>query len=93
MLNTVIVCVNQRSNPRQPSCGARGGLAIANALEQGIVAQGIKSQVERFYCLGECHRGPNLRFLPGGQFYHGVRLEDVPMLLDMLKQSADYYPG
>jgi (2Fe-2S) ferredoxin len=89
MLNTVIVCVNQRSNPRQPSCGARGSLEIAQALEQGIVAQGITGQVERFYCLGECQRGPNLRLLPGGQFYHKVRLEDVPMLLDMLKKAAD----
>lgn len=81
MQKCVIVCVNRRVNPDLPSCGNRGGLEIAQALEIGLSAIDTSISVERFNCLGCCEEGPNLKFSPNGEFWHDVHLEDVPQLL------------
>jgi len=85
---TVTVCVNYRANPDTPSCGARGGVEIAEALEAAIDEWGLPMAVERFNCLGMCERGPNLKFSPGGGFCHGVHLEDLPHLLEKITAFA-----
>ncbi|MDY6991477.1 MAG: (2Fe-2S) ferredoxin domain-containing protein [Pseudomonadota bacterium] len=84
---TVIICVNYRRNPWLPSCGARGSLEIAQALELEIKAHGIAAQVERIHCFGECEQGPNVRIMPGGAFFRHVRLEDVADILAILASS------
>jgi hypothetical protein len=35
--------------------------------------------------LGQCTKGPTVRFAPGGRFSLGTRLEDVPAILDELQ--------
>jgi len=77
----IIVCVNQRVSPDTPSCGSRGGIEIAEALEIALSATDSTISVERFYCLGCCGQGPNLKFSPNGEFWHDVHLEDVPQLV------------
>jgi (2Fe-2S) ferredoxin len=84
----VTVCINRRSNPDAPSCGARGGVEIAQALETAITERGVPVLVERFNCLGMCERGPNLKLSPGGEFCHGVHLEDLPELLEKITAFA-----
>lgn len=84
----VSVCINHRSNPDAPSCGARGGVEIADALETAISNRGVPVAVERFHCLGFCERGPNLKLSPGGGFCYGVRIEDVPQLLEKIAAFA-----
>lgn len=85
---TVTVCVNYRANPDAPSCGARGGLEIAEALEAAVAECGLPVVVERFNCLGMCERGPNLKLSPGGGFCQGVHLEDLPQLLEKITAFA-----
>jgi (2Fe-2S) ferredoxin len=80
----VTVCVNRRANPDAPSCAGRGGVEIAEALETAIVRRGIPVAVERFHCLGFCERGPNVKLSPGGEFYYGVHIEDIPQLLEKI---------
>jgi NADH:ubiquinone oxidoreductase subunit E len=77
----VIVCVNRRSNPEQPSCAARGGVALADRLERELSLRGVSVTLERFHCLGRCEDGPNLKLAPGGQFHTHIRPEDVDELL------------
>lgn len=81
MKQKIIICVNYRSNPNQPSCAARGSEAIAQCLEQEITERGLPASVERFYCLGYCERGPNLRLTPEGRFFHQFGIGDIPQLL------------
>jgi len=84
----ITVCINHRANPDVPSCGARGADAIAARLEEEVARQGLSLRVERFNCLGKCELGPNLKVSPAGGFCHGVRLQDVPQLLeDVLSAS------
>ena len=85
---TVTVCVNYRANPDTPSCGARGGVGIAEALESAVAERDLPVVVERFNCLGMCERGPNLKLSPGGEFCQGVHLEDLPQLLKKITSFA-----
>jgi len=75
-MKKVIVCVNQRSNPGQPSCAARGGVELADLLEREIRQRNIAITLERFHCLGRCDDGPNLKLVPGGKFHSGASLLD-----------------
>lgn len=77
----VVVCVNYRANPNQPSCAARGSEAIACALEEALTQQPLAILVERFNCLGHCEVGPNVRLTPSGPWYHELTLQDIPMLM------------
>lgn len=87
-MKKVIVCVNHRSNPAQPSCAARGGMELADRLEREISLRGIAVAVERFYCLGQCADGPNLKLVPGGQFYSHINPDDVDGLLREIESFA-----
>ncbi len=69
METKLIICINRRLNPRQPSCAARGAEALAERLEQAL--DGFV-EIERVNCLGECETGPNMRLAPGGPFFRGV---------------------
>lgn len=84
----VTVCVNVRSNPNMPSCGARGGLEIAQQLETAVIARGLPVKVKRFNCLGMCERGPNVKLSPGGEFCHAVHSEELAQLLDRIAAFA-----
>jgi len=80
-LRKVVVCVNHRANPDLPSCGARGGEAIASRLEDELRQRDLGITVERFNCLGQCEAGPNIRLAPAGPFYQGLAESDIPMLM------------
>ncbi|MDP2247506.1 MAG: (2Fe-2S) ferredoxin domain-containing protein [Nitrosomonadales bacterium] len=86
-MKTIIVCVNHRTNPDQPSCGARGGITIADCLEAEIARNQLNISIERFKCLGVCERGPNLKIMPSGHFVYAAQLADIPTLVS--KASAD----
>jgi len=82
----VMVCVNFRANPGQPSCAARGSEAIACALEAALAQHQLQIAVERFNCLGHCESGPNVRLTPAGRWYHAVTLQDVPELMSGIEE-------
>jgi len=78
----IAICVNNRLGADKPSCGASGGLALAEALEAGVRDRNIDTRVERLVCFGACYKGPNVRIVPGGQFHHNAGIDDAPTILD-----------
>lgn len=80
-MKKIVICTNRRSNPAQPSCGARGGEEIADRLQQLIAAQGLAIQVECFPCLGRCDQGPNARLAPGGKFFSHLEADHLDAVM------------
>lgn len=80
---SVIVCINQRFGPNQPSCAGRGSNAIADALDAAL--QTSACEVTRIKCLGRCTEGPNVRIAPGGKFFRGASLDDIPSIIAELE--------
>lgn len=89
-MKKVIVCVNYRANPNQPSCAARGSEAIAQCIEAEVTKRNLAVGVERFNCLGQCARGPNVRLAPDGQFFNGLTKQDIPALMIEIEQFSRY---
>jgi len=87
-MKKVIVCVNHRSNPNNPSCGARGGVEIADSLAQVISREKLDIDLERFKCLGLCQKGPNLRLAPDGRFFYGVCQDNMEEVFSALRAFA-----
>lgn len=85
-MKKIIVCVNSRANPDQPSCAARGSRELARCLETEIAKHKLGIKVERSDCLGYCSVGPNLKLAPQGRFLHGFKKQDIPAILVELKQ-------
>lgn len=93
----LMLCVNFRSGTLLPSCGARGSREIAKLLRAGIAERNIPLEFEPLHCMGKCHIGPTMRLAPGGPFFMGTSVEDVPHVLDMLEagkydELADEFP-
>ena len=80
----VDVCVNTRKT--HTSCGARGGGAIAKALERGLAKRGLAITLRRRNCLGPCLNGPNLCIFPSVTWIAGAHPGDVPEILDLIEQ-------
>lgn len=85
---TLLICVNRRFKGGEPSCAARGSVAIANAIEKGVRERRIDITVERIICLGQCTQGPTLKLSPGGAFMLGTTAAMVPGILDRLEQAC-----
>lgn len=89
-MKKVIVCVNYRANPDQPSCAARGSEKIAQCLEEEISKRNLHIPLERLHCMGFCEQGPNVRLVPNGQFFHELSLQDIPdVMADIEKFCRD----
>lgn len=82
----ILACINRRQDAEQPSCATCGGLEIFDALCKA--AEGRHVTVESCCCFGHCAKGPVVRIGPGGAFYHGVTLADVPRILADAEQLA-----
>ena len=90
--STVMVCVNLRPGSDRPSCSARGSVAVAEALERGIAERRIDVTLERSICMGQCTKGPTVRFAPGGRFHLGTTLDRVEGVLDELEALCGLRP-
>lgn len=84
--HVILVCINRRFRGDQPSCAARGSEAVADAIEAGIVERNIDVRLERSICMGQCTKGPTVRFAPGGRFNLGTNLDEVPVMLEELER-------
>ncbi|MEQ8321660.1 MAG: (2Fe-2S) ferredoxin domain-containing protein [Rhodospirillales bacterium] len=87
---SVLICINRRFHGDQPSCAQRGAEALADAIEAGVAARKINIRVERIKCLGQCMKGPTVRFSPGGRFNLHTRLDDVSGLLDEMERECGF---
>lgn len=87
-IQSVLICINRRFHSDQPSCAQRGSEALADALETGVRERRINVKVERIKCLGQCTKGPSVRFAPGGRFNLGTTIDDIPLILDELERTC-----
>ena len=88
----VLICVNRRFKSGEPSCAARGSLAIAEAIERGVRERNIDIAVERFICFGQCTKGPTVKLVPG-DFILGTTPDMVPAILDELEAACGIREG
>ena len=86
---SLLICVNKRHDLSRPSCGYRGGIELADALEAGIAERGLPLEIERIHCLGHCQRGPTMRLAPGGKFYLGKEVSEVAEILDDIEERLN----
>jgi (2Fe-2S) ferredoxin len=81
----VFVCENRRdaTDPRG-CCAAKGSEAIRLALKEEIARRGLKREVRANAagCLDACAHGPTVVVYPEGIWYGGVRIEDVPEIVE-----------
>lgn len=78
------VCANTRPDGGSlPSCGARGGGLIHQALTRELARRGWPAGVKATAtgCLTPCQCGPNVVVYPQGVWYAGLTPADVPALL------------
>jgi NADH:ubiquinone oxidoreductase subunit E len=85
MTKKIIVCTNYRANPNNPSCVARGSKEIMAALTLQLAEKDIPAMVEESPCLGHCEIGPNLRLIPGGDFFHEVSHDKLGKIIEKTK--------
>jgi (2Fe-2S) ferredoxin len=79
------VCQTQRPPAAKPSCGARGAADVFNALQEGLGARPEmwgRVAVTASGCLGPCFDGPSIVVYPEGTWYGGVKVEDVPEIVE-----------
>jgi (2Fe-2S) ferredoxin len=81
-----LFCVNRRFQSDKGSCAEKGSEAFADELERGITERGIDIELERIRCLGQCAKGPAMRFAPGGKFFLGVQSADIADILDQAER-------
>ncbi|MDX1915186.1 MAG: (2Fe-2S) ferredoxin domain-containing protein [Methylophilus sp.] len=86
-MKSILVCTNHRVNPNQPSCGAKGAQQLKQKLAEEVSKAGIAVGVKEIQCLGECDVGPNVRLIPGGQFFKQV---DERHLKEILKAAKAF---
>jgi NADH:ubiquinone oxidoreductase subunit E len=69
-------------------CKLRGSEKILNELADKVAASSIDVEVKPYLCFGACEEGPNVVIHPQKVWYAGVKLEDLPEILDSLAGGA-----
>ncbi len=79
----VFVCTQQKPEG-VASCPSNGSQRVLQALERQLGARGLENEVQLTTCgcLGLCDDGPMLIVYPEGVWYHKVKEEDVPEIVD-----------
>jgi (2Fe-2S) ferredoxin len=81
----VFVCENERP-PDDPRgcCACKGSRDIRQALKAELKRRNLKGLVRANAagCLDACAHGPSIVVYPEGVWYGGVRVEDVPEIVE-----------
>ncbi len=66
------------------TCPTQGSEAIHAALKEACFAAGLGDsvRVNKSGCFSQCGHGPMVVAFPAGRWYAGVRIEDVPELVE-----------
>lgn len=80
-MKKLIICVNRRSNPNQPSCAMRGSREILALVKTEIAARQLPIEVEEFLCLGLCAHGPNAKLAPDGPILQQLSVDGLEALM------------
>ena len=81
------------------SCPGNGSLRVLQALERELAGQELDDQVQMTTCgcLGLCDDGPIMITYPEGVWYHKVKEEDVPEIVNspftVRQRSVSDSPG
>jgi (2Fe-2S) ferredoxin len=81
----VFVCENRRPDADERGCcAARGSEAVRQAFKEELARRGLKGEVRAngAGCLDACGNGPAVVIYPEGVWYGGVRVEDVPEIVE-----------
>ena len=81
----LFVCTNRRPDGHPKGCCAtKGSEEIRAAFKAEMEKRGIKGQMRANAagCLDTCAFGPSVVVYPEGVWYGGVKLEDVPAIVD-----------
>ena len=81
------VCVNQRAETFVPSCGRSGALDLVPQLQNAFAERGLEVDFQTIACLGLCAKGPNARLAPANSWFHRIRPEDVPEIVDSVERA------
>jgi (2Fe-2S) ferredoxin len=65
-------------------CQSRGSEKIMNELTEQVAARAVDAEVKPYLCFGGCDHGPNIVIYPQKNWYAGVKLEDLPEIVDSL---------
>lgn len=84
-MKKIIVCVNARSNPNQPSCAMRGSKELLALLAAEIERRQLPIQIEKFLCLGLCEHGPNAKLAPDGPTLKHLSADKLAELLNEIE--------
>lgn len=63
-------------------CKLRGSEKIMNELADKVAARSLDVEVKPYLCFGACEEGPNVVLHPNKIWYAGVKLEDLPEIVD-----------
>ena len=81
----IFICCNTREpgNPRG-CCDPDRSEALRNRFKLELKKRGLsgRARANKAGCLDQCEHGPNLVIYPQGIWYGGVRMEDVPRIID-----------
>ncbi|HET6203163.1 MAG TPA: (2Fe-2S) ferredoxin domain-containing protein [Planctomycetota bacterium] len=90
-LHHLFVCENERpAGHPKGCCSAKGSPAVRQRMKDEIDARGWRKIVRANAsgCLDQCERGVTVVVYPQNVWYGGVKLEDVPEILDALARDA-----
>ena len=83
----LVVCINFRAGDKLPSCAKRDSQQIADALILAAKQGRIHHTIETKHCLGQCHKGPTLRFMPGGPYILGLTPDESEEFINLLAKN------
>jgi len=81
----VFICVNRRE-PGNPKgcCAEKGSEAVRDEFKRLLHERGLKGRIRANAagCLDQCSRGVSVVVYPEQVWYGGVRVEDVPEIIE-----------
>ena len=86
----LFVCTNRRPDGHPKGCCAtKGSEEIRAAFKTELEKRGIKGRMRANAagCLDTCAFGPSVVVYPEGVWYGGVKLEDVPVIVEETKST------
>lgn len=81
----IFICCNRREPGHcRGCCDPDGGEALRSAFKAEVKKRklGPLVRANKAGCLDQCELGPTVVIYPQGIWYGGVRLEDVPRIID-----------
>jgi len=81
----LVVCVNERLDPKQKSCAGSGSRELIQIIQQRKLDSGLDFEVIEQVCLGRCEEGIAMRIAPGGPFFTEVTEQDLDSIIQTVQ--------